>query len=738
MSDSITTADLPDNPNAIPDYGAPHVKLEASDDIDFSRSSFDTSDHEQDGEAHGPGPNETSQRDSAYGSSQATIPEQDGSHHKHSKLRALGHKAKLKAKAGKDKTKRLLDIGEDKYPGGDDADAYKDIAGNPAFDPEEITGHTRLSAGGTADKVIGSAYASAKAVLNPRNAVKRKAATKVAIQDRPYMSQQADLEFLQAHEDLSRAESSQDASPSDDTDDDRSVKENKAKVESLEALRQSRKVAWITSKHMYRVRVVPNVHLDNPPCKDDYYVLDKTTGERYFDWKTYLAAVNRHMLKSFAINRMGNVDFAAVPLPAFDRDVTLRYVERIVIASSPWQSWFADLRELYRWENPKRTGMWAAIWFVIWWQNYCMTFVLLYTVYIVLENKYRRKRVDSMRDSYQRAVDGNSRAFRFTDLINKHGHDKWIDPLIEEMGPIVQMQLSDLADFLEILNNFYDWKLPGKTWGTLFWFATAISIGALAPTGYSWKIICMFTLLSFFLGRPIASKHPQYRHVINALKWIFWDIPTDPVWSMMYLRERAQETRARVIGQRVEELHKDEQDTDSKAVAAVGSMDIPEVTTTAPAVDSVVSDSDSWHTADSSSSIMGGIDLLSFRCRIKRTQGRLKIFSDGLRFVRASPFASQRKEKWRRRWQELVEMQKVNFSTAAKMMTMEGIRLEFIDGTVVDLEGVKRRDRAFNCILGFSGLQFQVMQPTDIFRGTTEAEEVQYDDILSPDAKPFD
>jgi len=38
--------------------------------------------------------------------------------------------------------------------------------------------------------------------------------------------------------------------------------------------------------------------------------------------------------------------------------------------------------------------------------------------------------------------------------------------------------------------------------------------------------------------------------------------------------------------------------------------------------------------------------------------------------------------------------------------------LIFTDGTEVKLDSVKFRERAFNCIIGFSGLRFQVVLPS--------------------------
>ena len=79
-------------------------------------------------------------------------------------------------------------------------------------------------------------------------------------------------------------------------------------------------------------------------------------------------------LKGFAFNRMGAVDFGGQT--PFDYDVTTKYMERILIASSPWQSWFLSLRRLYRWEDPAETKKWFAIWFFIWYLDYIMSFIV--------------------------------------------------------------------------------------------------------------------------------------------------------------------------------------------------------------------------------------------------------------------------------------------------------------------------------------------------------------------------
>lgn len=620
------------------------------------------------------------------------------------KVKQLGLEAKAKAKGFLRKHR----LSPEEIEAEDDdgyENPYAEMEDDPAFDPAQLVGQQRLTFEGTADKTVSGIVTGVKAVLHPQNAVKGKAASKVAVQDRPYLSEKADLEFLQAHDNLNKAESDDNNGPGCG---DR-VEQERERVRTLERLRESRKVAWTTSRHVKRVLVVPKRNLP-PPRKEDFYVLDERTHQRKLDWRAWLSARNTSALQSFAINNMGHVDFAADT--PFDKEVMIRQVERILIASSPWQSFFSSLRQLYLWEDPARTKKWFFIWFVVWYFNYVMVFALSYIAFAVLENRFRSKSVNELRESYDRALQRGSAAYRFNELISQHGEDKWLDPAAQEIGPLIQLQVTDIADFLETLNNFYDWRIPGKTWATLFWVLCAVLIGALTPTEYTLKIVFMYCIIMFFLSFPVASRTPEYRHVVNALRWIFWDIPNDAEWSMIYLRRKAQETRARLIERQVHKRY-DEDIADSTAISHASSPGRPEAAIMEPDeesdvddyVDDGVSDAETFATAASSTSILGGLEIMTFKCHNHATRGRLVVFADGFRYE------IHGKEKWHRSWLDLVEIRKVNFSHAAGFATFRGLVFIFTDGIEEKIESVRRRDRAFNCLIGFSGLRFQVLQP---------------------------
>lgn len=117
-------------------------------------------------------------------------------------------------------------------------------------------------------------------------------------------------------------------------------------------------------------------------------------------------------------------------------------------------------------------------------------------------------------------------------------------------------------------------------------------------------------------------------------------------------------------------------------------------------------DGASWHSTDSSCNVLDSCDIVFFSARSEKAFGRLIIYANGVRFVRSS----NGKEVWRRTFLELAEMRKLVGSALSRvtLKALEQLELIFTDGSSVVLEAMKDRDEAFNTIIGFSALQWQV------------------------------
>lgn len=144
-----------------------------------------------------------------------------------------------------------------------------------------------------------------------------------------------------------------------------------------------------------------------------------------------------------------------------------------------------------------------------------------------------------------RTLQGGKTAYNFDELISKHGRKEWLTPLIDELGPFVQLQVNDMANMLEVFAksvvsmkcmslvskltkaSFYAWTSPRKTMNSLCFFAACLSLALFTDMAFCIKLISFIGGGGFFVSWPIASLYPKYRNLVSPFKWILWDIPTD-------------------------------------------------------------------------------------------------------------------------------------------------------------------------------------------------------------------
>jgi hypothetical protein len=65
----------------------------------------------------------------------------------------------------------------------------------------------------------------------------------------------------------------------------------------------------------------------------------------------------------------------------FDAVSLARYIERLVMASEPWQTWLMEIRRLYRWEDPRWTAKWYGIFTILWYTNHVVSFMVSGIIY---------------------------------------------------------------------------------------------------------------------------------------------------------------------------------------------------------------------------------------------------------------------------------------------------------------------------------------------------------------------
>lgn len=72
-------------------------------------------------------------------------------------------------------------------------------------------------------------------------------------------------------------------------------------------------------------------------------------------------------------------------------------------------------------------------------------------LYVLIHRKLAAPTIDDLRKDLERTEDATKTALTLSEFIQKKGEKDWLDPLVEKIGPWALVQLSDLANFMEVL-----------------------------------------------------------------------------------------------------------------------------------------------------------------------------------------------------------------------------------------------------------------------------------------------
>jgi hypothetical protein len=460
---------------------------------------------------------------------------------KRDRLRTLASKVKAK-------TKDTLSVSKatDGHPDSSEDSVEDELLADAAFSPFDVADDNSSDREASVDGISGGIESAKQISLHPRRAMLKKAtktaASKISSLSKPYLSSHQQRDFLDAHDNLANAKSNasfhafRSTSRSLDID----VEDARGKIAKMEAHRESLETAWAIGRHVDRVRVVQRFMLK--PHRSDF-VNGTPTDKAAVDWPRYLARLVVYYTYCFTSRHIDDLES-----PPFDiRDLTLT-VERLAMISGPWQTFFLSCREVYTWKSPKRTLQWAALFWTLWYTNHTVGYFYFWIIYATIRNRYYPSSVSSIRESMTRSLDKEKKAQAWSELIDRHGSDGWMEPLLDELGPMIQLQLGDLVDFLEVLSNFYRWERPYKTAQTLFVALVLFLITLFCDMTFCVKLVWLNVGGAFFLSFPIATNWPMYRRAVNLFRWFFWDVPSNAELGIIRLQEKATVLEARARG----------------------------------------------------------------------------------------------------------------------------------------------------------------------------------------------
>lgn len=190
-------------------------------------------------------------------------------------------------------------------------------------------------------------------------------------------------------------------------------------------------------------------------------------------------------------------------------------------------------------------------------------------------------------------------------------------------------------------------------------------IWLLVTTTPLWLMVKMAQLEAaamFFGTFPIASRMPQYRHILSPVTWLFWKIPTDAEWAIARLQVEARRSK-----DAMSQKHSQQEGSASDEKTSSKADDKAD-----PAV-----------------------EIGRYHCTCQSHHGELHVSSNGARYVTAVRSTLL----WKLRYDHCRTIRKQSDS---------GLIFELMDASEFKVMGLALRNEIFTQIIGYSGVAWQV------------------------------
>lgn len=209
-----------------------------------------------------------------------------GSLSKRQRAKAFGHNLKLQAKRALGRSTDDVGAAEHETEFDSTLDEGSTNGTVFAYTKDFQRGHKTI--GDVVQDGLGLAKNAAKVVIHPMHHPKSKAAGALtAATEHPFLSEEADHELLQAHDEMKKA------TPAPFSDNQQAwdeLGEKREKFDKLQNDRQARQDAWVLGKHVDRVRVVP-LRLIDYPKGSDFHEYDSDGEHVRWQWERYVGHV---------------------------------------------------------------------------------------------------------------------------------------------------------------------------------------------------------------------------------------------------------------------------------------------------------------------------------------------------------------------------------------------------------------------------------------------------------------
>ena len=436
------------------------------------------------------------------------------------------------------------------------------ILEDAAFDPQKILQKEPPAKPSLRDRLSIGAKSFGRGIRNPksesRNNYTRTAVAKIA--NHPHdLGVAFDDELLEAHDALTRATEQRDEINRNESVDfissakteTSNVDDAQSRLDHVQQQRQDLQIGWILGRQVARARVVQP--MPSKPDRAQFLVPSDQPGQPpHLRWERYLGHLVLWYTNSFTAHRIDDYDE-----PPFDlRELALTF-ERLAAVTTPWQTFYSRVRDIYRWEDPRRTMLIMLAYWILWYLQHIATFAIGFVIYTTVRERLHQTTIQTVRERLKRSRDQTERVRTWGELIQRHGEHDWIEPFLDNVGPPFQLQMADLSTYLERLLNLYRWERPQQTRLTLIGLSCCFLFSLLTSMESCVRMVWFAAGCYFFFTCPIATNYPKYRRVVSPFNWIIWGIPDMAELAISQLQEK---TVARDAS-RLAELKDKEQDS---------------------------------------------------------------------------------------------------------------------------------------------------------------------------------
>src|SRR3954465_1802095 len=113
-------------------------------------------------------------------------------------------------------------------------------------------------------------------------------------------------------------------------------------------------------------------------------------------------------------------------------------------------------------------------------------------------NWYHPSTVKALREEVERSSSREATAWKAGEAMDKHGKYDWLGPVLEEVGPSLQVQITDMANLMEVWSNFYHYVRPKQAFYTLCLLTVVALIAGLTSMEFSMKLFWLILGVIYF------------------------------------------------------------------------------------------------------------------------------------------------------------------------------------------------------------------------------------------------